>query len=232
MGKSMSRPPSYFHSPARSRSTLQMAEQFGVSSEHSNVGSDRSVPICWHMGLLGCIKHGLLILYRFSRPPRRRRMTPHLLPLYDLIIFHRWKHTAWSCCGWCHRLLYTWPFVFPKIGNSGGSRLEVEAGSVPSDRAIPGLLPVPGHLQHSGGFYSNIPETKGKCTWLQWPCWTQKGRGIWLTVQKLLSCQNNNNNSPPCKLFLLPAEYLWLRPHCPKIFYYCPCMTNSSLASG
>lgn len=37
-------PSSFLHSPACSRSALQMAEQFGVSYEHSNAGSD---PLCF-----------------------------------------------------------------------------------------------------------------------------------------------------------------------------------------
>lgn len=63
----------------------------------------RHVSICWHMGLLGCIKHGLLILYRLSRVPLPPRMTLRLLLLYDRVIFHLWKHTTWSCCEWCNR---------------------------------------------------------------------------------------------------------------------------------
>ncbi len=57
--------------------------------------------------------------------------------------------------------------VFPPTGNGGGSRQEADAGGGASDgghpdRALPGLFPGFGHLQHSAGFVRDGPKTEGE----------------------------------------------------------------------
>lgn len=57
--------------------------------------------------------------------------------------------------------------VSPRTGNGGGSGQEADAGGGPSDGehpegALPGLFPGFGHLQHSGGFHRDGPETEGE----------------------------------------------------------------------
>lgn len=118
---------------------------------------------------------------------------------------------------------------FLKTGNGGGSRQEADAGGGPSDGehpdgTLPGLLFGFGHLQHSGGFHSDGPETEGESV-----------DGTDLAGDS----DSQHKNCPRVKTITIIAhhvnyanEYLWPQTRCPEVFYYCPCMTNSSLASA
>lgn len=68
--------------------------------------------------------------------------------------------------------------VYPPTGNGGGSRQEADAGSGASDgqhpdRALPGLFPGFGHLQHRAGFLHDGPKTEGESE--RWPRWSREG---------------------------------------------------------